>query len=227
MSERAAGGAGGHEALIHTLAGSLKARRPLAPPARRAGLFLLAVLAVGIVTAFFSDFAMLRERFATVPDMWLAAVGACATGVLAAVAAFETSLPDRSARWALLPLPGLALWLGASGMGCLRSWASPAASHVPWMIGPRGCVMFIIGMAVPLSGLLIVMLRRGHSVRPGLTAALAGLTSAALVATLLNLFHPFDAGASDLALHVVTVSLVVVGNRLLGGRLLSRWHKRD
>lgn len=210
-----------HDALIRSLAASLEARRPLRPPGWRAAFYLLAVLAVGVVTAFFSDLGMLRERFATVPDMWLAAAGALATGVLASIAAFETSLPDRSARWGLLPLPGLALWIGASGIGCLRSWASPTASHIPWMIGPRGCVMFILGMAVPLSGLLIAMLRRGHSVRPGLTAVLAGLASAALVATLLNLFHPFDAAATDLAIHVTAVALVVLGNRLLGGRLLS------
>ena len=221
MSEKASLGAGEHEALIRSLAGSLKARRPLRPPLLRTGLFMLAVIVVGVVAAFFSDFHMLRERFATVPDMWLAAAGALLTGVLATMAAFETSLPDRSARWGLLPLPGLALWLGASGMGCIRSWGVTPSTYGPWLIGPRGCVMFILGLAIPLSGLLIVMLRRGRPVRPGLTAGLAGLASAGLVATLLNLFHPFDAAAEDLAVHVTAVALVVGGNRLLGGRLLA------
>ena len=41
----------------------------------------------------------------------------------AAMAAFELSLPDRRAAWALLPLPALVLWIGASGMGCLRDWS--------------------------------------------------------------------------------------------------------
>ena len=66
------------------------------------------------------------------------------------------------------------------------------------------------------------MLRRGHSVRPNLTAVLAGLASASLVATLLNLFHPFDAAALDIVVHGTAVALVVGCNRLLAGRLLAR-----
>ena len=41
------------------------------------------------------------------------------TGATAVVAAAHLALPDRSRRWALLPLPFLALWLTASGVGCL------------------------------------------------------------------------------------------------------------
>ena len=212
---------GRHEALIGSLTAGLAPTRRLRPPLVRAAAYLAVVLLIGAVISRYADLGMMRHRFATVPDMWLAALGALATGVLALIAAFETGLPDRTPGWAWLPLPGLALWLGASGLGCLRSWAEPAATQ-PWLLGPRGCIMFILGLSLPLSALLIAMLRRGHSVRPDLTALLAGLASAALVATLLNLFHPFDAVALDIAVHGTAVGLVVLCNRVFAGRLLSR-----
>ncbi len=218
MSERGASGV--HEALIRSLSADLTPASRLKPPWVRAAAYLGAFILLAIVVARFSDLAMMRHRFATVPDMWLAAAGALATGVLASVAAFQTSLPDRGRGWAWLPLPGTLLWLGASGLGCLRSWAEPASA--PWLLGPRGCVLFIVGLSLPLSVLLLVMLRRGYSVRPNITACLAGLASASLVATLLNLFHPFDAAALDVAVHGSAVAIVIAANSLLAGRTLAR-----
>ena len=54
---------------------------------------------------------------------------------------------------------------------------------------------------------------------PGLTAAIAGLAVAAASATLLNLFHPFDAAVVDLLVHAFAVALVVVVSRVYGARL--------
>ena len=65
------------------------------------------------------------------------------------------------------------------------------------------------------------MLRRACPLQPGLTAAVAGLAAAAAAATLLNFFHPFDAAATDLAVHVFAVALVIVANRAFSGRLLG------
>jgi hypothetical protein len=208
------------DALIRSLAADLAPVRGLWPPVARAACYLAAVLVLGLVIASFSDLAMMRHRFLTVPDMWLAALGALATGVLAAFAAFELSLPDRAAGWAWLPLPGLVLWLGASGVGCIGRWGETAAGS-GWAFDADGCVGFLIGLSVPLSVLLLWMLRRGFSVRPGLTALMAGLASAGLVAALLNLFHPFDAASLDIAVHGSAVGLVVLANRLLAGRLLA------
>jgi hypothetical protein len=41
---------------------------------------------------------------------------------------------------------------------------------------------------------------------------------AAAAATLLNFFHPFDAAATDLLVHVFAVGLVVVVSRSVGAR---------
>ena len=132
--------------------------------------------------------------------MWLAVIGSTSTAMLAALAAFELSLPDARRSWALLPLPAALLWIAASGVGCLRTWVVPE-THAADLNEARDCLMFIVGLSVPLSALLIVMLRRACSLQPGLTAAMGGLAAAAAAATLFNFFHPFDAAATDLAVH--------------------------
>ena len=87
---------------------------------------------------------------------------------------------------------------------------------------PASCLMLILGLSVPLSALLIVMLRRGYSLRPHLTAVVAGGACAAAAATLLNFVHPYDAAATDLAAHAVAVAIVILLNRIFGGRILSQ-----
>jgi hypothetical protein len=156
---------------------------------------------------------------AAIPDMWLAVLGSVATMAAAAFAAFELSLPDRSRAWAFLPLPALALWIGASGLGCMRGYVVPG-THAAGIGEMRDCLLFIIGLSVPLSAALIFMLRRGYSLSPALTAAMAGLASAAAAATFLNFFHPFDAAVGDLAMHSVAVLIVVAAARAVGSRTL-------
>jgi len=152
--------------------------------------------------------------------MWLAFLGAALTAVLAAVAAFATSIPGRSARWGLLPLPALAVWVGASAAGCLRTAPLPYTVPEPMMHSMQ-CIYMIVLVAVPLSILLMVQLIRACPLRPGLTAALGGLASAGAAATLLALIHPFDANVADLVAHAVAVAVVVGGNRLVGARAVD------
>jgi hypothetical protein len=208
-----------NEHLIGTLAADLRPVRPLPPPALRALFWLILVAALAAVLAAFSNVAAMMHRLMATPDMWLAALGSIATMVTAAFAAFELALPDRSRAWALLPLPAAALWIAASGLGCLRAYVLPG-THVANLGEARDCLVFIIGVSVPLSAALIVMLRQAYSLTPALTAAMAGLAAAAGAATLLNFFHPFDAAATDLAVHGVAVAIVVAAARMLGGRAL-------
>ena len=208
------------ERLIRDLATDLAPVRRLAPPTLRALGWLAAVAAVAIALSTLADVSAMLHRLAAVPDMWLAVLGSAATAIFAAIAAFELSLPDARRAWALLPLPPALLWIAASGVGCLRAWFVPG-THAADMDEARDCLMFIVGLSVPLSALLIVMLRRACSLQPGLTAAVAGLAAAAAAATLLNFFHPFDAAATDLVVHVGAVALVVAANRAFSGRLLA------
>lgn len=209
-----------YEPLIGALAADLRPVRRLAPPLLRALLWLAIVAVIAAALAAFADLAAMWQRIAAMPDMWLAVLGSMATTITAALAAFELSLPDRSRAWALLPLPALALWVGASGLGCLRAYVLPG-THVAALSEARDCLLFIVTLSVPLSAVLIVMLRRAYSLAPALTAAMAGLAAAAAAATLLNFFHPFDAAATDLAVHALAVALVVAGAWLAGGRALQ------
>jgi hypothetical protein len=145
-------------------------------------------------------------------------IGSIGTAIFAAIAAFELSLPDAPRAWAALPLPAAILWIAASGLGCLRTWIAPH-THVAAVGEARDCFIFIVALSVPLSALLIAMLRRAYPLNIGLTAAVGGLAVAAAAATLLNFFHPYDAAATDLAVHAVAVAIVIAVNSALAGRL--------
>ena len=209
-----------HERLICDLATDLAPVRRLLPPSARALGWLAVVAATAVALALFADLPALGHRLTAAPDMWLAVTGSAATAILAAFAAFQLSLPDARRAWAVLPLPSALLWIVASGVGCLRAWFVPG-THAADLSEARDCLIFIVGLSVPLSALLIIMLRRACPLQPGLTAANAGLAAAAAAATLLNFFHPFDAAATDLAVHVFAVALVIGANRAFSGRLLG------
>jgi hypothetical protein len=209
-----------NDRLISALAANLRPVRRLPPPALRTVFWLILVTAIAAALSTFADRAAMWHRMTATPDMWLAGLGSIATTATAAFAAFEVSLPDRSRAWALLPLPAAALWVGASGLGCMRAYVLPG-THIAAIGEARDCLLFIIGLSVPLSAVLIVMLRRAYSLAPPLTAAMAGLASAAAAATLLNFFHPFDSAATDLAVHAIAVAIVVAAAWAFGARILQ------
>jgi hypothetical protein len=209
------------ERLIERLAEGLRPVRPMRPPLVRAGLWLGFAIAVvaGIVLShgLRPDIA---ERFAQ-PDVRLEWFASLLTGVLAAVATFNVSLPDRSPRWALLPLPGLALWLGTIGYGCLLDW---------FAYGPEGlvpgvsleCFQSILTTSIPLGLGLLLMVRHAGPIRPSLTATMGALAVAALAASGLSLYHHVDAAIMILIWHIGTIAIVVAVGHLAGPQLL-RW----
>ena len=203
-----------NDRLVQALGADLTAVRRLRSPGLRVLMWLAILGAMALALAMVSDVKAMMSRLMAAPDMWVAALASMLTAVLAAAAAFELSLPDRKAAWALLPLPALLLWISASGMGCLRVWSVAEACQA------EHCLIFILGISLPLSLLLIAMLRRGFSLQPNLTAVIGGLACASAAATLLNFVHPYDAAATDLAVHALAVTIVVLVNATLGGRVL-------
>ncbi|MBA2078975.1 NrsF family protein [Rhodanobacter sp. PCA2] len=210
-----------HETLIDALGAELVPVRRLRPPWLRmlGWLALVAVVAV-LLFAHFGDAPMLR-RWTGAPDLAWAAIGAVLTAIAAAWAAFTLAVPGRSRAWAWLPLPPALLWIAASGLGCLRTWLVPDTS-IATLHQSADCLVFIIGFSIPLSGVLVWLLRRACPLRPVLTAVLVGLASAAASASLLEICHPYDAAATDLLTHALAVLIVVGANAAMGGRLLSR-----
>ena len=207
--------------LAKALADDLTPVRRLVPSGLRVLVWLAVVGVVACALATVSDVGTLIRRLTVVPEMWLAVTGSILTAALASIAAFQLSLPDRKASWALLPLPAVLLWIGASGVGCLRSWTGVEA-YVDPDVHSQSCMLFILGISLPLSLLLFVMLRRGFSLRPNLTAIVGGLACAATAAALLNLFHPYDVAATDISVHALAIAIVILANAIFGGRLLTR-----
>ncbi len=205
--------------LIGTLSAQLRPVQRLRPPVwRAAGWLLSALLFSGLVTSRV-DMGAAWVRFTMLPDLGWTLAGALLTAILAAIAAFELSLPDRRGSWALLPWPAAALWLAASGWGCLRTYGLPGLAPATAMDGV-GCMGIILGISLPLSGLLLVLLRRARPFRPGLVALTGGLAAAAAAAAALTFLHPHDASAIDMLMHVVAIAAVLAMVRLWGGRVL-------
>jgi hypothetical protein len=209
-----------HQALIDALGAELTPVRRLLPPWRRALGWLAVVVVLAGVLLMRNGAGTMLHRWLVAPDLGWAACGGVITAITATLAAFVLAVPGRSMTWAWLPVPGALLWIGASGLGCLRA-------HIPGMPlmdlhGANDCLIFIISFSSPLSGLLIWLLRRACPLRPVLTAVLVGLASASASASLLEIIHNFDATASDLLMHALAVAIVVGLNAIMGGRLLSR-----
>ena len=210
-----------YEALIDRLGTELVPVRRLLPPWLRTAGWLLAVAAIAAVVRMRYGADPMLRRWAGTPDLGWAGMGAVITAITAAWAAFALGVPGRRAAWAWLPLPGALLWIGASGLGCLRNWIAPG-THIASMHQSADCLVFIISFSIPLSALLIVLLRRACPLRPVLTAVLIGLASAAASASLLEICHSFDAAATDLLTHALAVAVVVAVNAAMSDRLLSK-----
>jgi hypothetical protein len=197
------------ESLIARLAYGVPPVKRLAPPVLRAAIWLGVIATLGILLVMrFANIEMFVHRI-TDPRLALELTGTLLTGILAVIAAFELSLPDRPIIWSLLPAPAALLWLASSGYSCWRQWI---------VRGPDGlgfgetadCFLWIVGFGVPLAVALFFALRRAQPLAPGPVAALAGLGVASLAAFLLQFFHPFDATFIDLGLHLVAVAVVVL-----------------
>ncbi|HTT04964.1 MAG TPA: NrsF family protein [Steroidobacteraceae bacterium] len=196
------------EQLIESLSEELTPVRPLLPPSLRAAAWLGATaLLVALGVGFTVGLHIFSERIA-LPRVACQCVGEALTAVSAVLAAFMRSVPGRSPRWALLPLPGCVLWLAASGLGCLANgWSLHGAGG---FVGESAhCFAFILGASVPLAAALFLVLRRARPIDPLPVASLGMLGVAATAAFVLEFFHPFDVTVIDLTLHLAAVGIVI------------------
>lgn len=196
-------------ALIDRLAREAQPVKPLSSPWLRAGIFLAGVTGVMAIYAAFGGHV--EETIAHMSSMPFAAelAGAVLAGVGAIVAAVVLSVPGRSRAWALLPLPGVALWLVGGGMACYRQVAE--LGYVPAsLFASSDCFTFIVVIGVPTAIASYFVLRRSLSLDVGRVAALAGLGAALLAASLLQFIHAHGTNPVDFGTHVVAVLLLTV-----------------
>jgi hypothetical protein len=208
------------ERLIEQLTTELTPVRVLRAPALRALAWLTVV---GVISAAlimrFSPLELILPRLA-VTRVTVECAATALTAVTAILAAFELALPDRSPRWAWLPLPTFLIWLGASGLGCLRNGISLGGSGQLAGDSPH-CFVFITAVSVPLAAALFWMLRRARPINALPVAAVGTLGVAATAAFVLQFFHPFDVTVIDLSLHLAAIGLVVLIGTAWRRRLLD------
>ena len=130
------------------------------------------------------------------------------------------SIPGRARAWALLPAPFAALWLALSGLGCWQDWAEQTARG--WALGQSAdCFRFLLGVGIPLAGLLLFALRRAHPLQPRLVASVGAVGVAALAAFILQFFHPFDVTIMDFGTHLAAVAILIGVLNISGRRSLA------
>jgi hypothetical protein len=205
--------------LITSLSAKAVPVRRLRPPLLRAcgwlGLALLVLVLLGISHGLRSDFAeRLGDR-----SYVISLIASLLTGILATVAAFVLSLPDRSRLYGLLPVPCLLIWISTIGVGCLTDWVA---------VGPDGmkmgeavsCFATLVLTSLPLSLVLLVMLRYTAQLRPMTVIWMGSLAIAALTASALSLFHDMDATVMILMWNLGAALLITMLGRIFGPRLL-------
>ena len=206
--------------LIASLAASATPVRRLRPPLLRAGLWLLvASLVLLALAALYGTRPDLAERLRQ-PTFVLALVGSLLTGILAAIAAFHLSLPDRSRLWLLLPAPALVLWVSTIGYGCLTDWVSTGPDGIR-LGSTLQCFATLVVAGLPLSVVLLLMLRHAARLHPTTVAMMGGLAVAGIVATALSLFHSLDASVMVLLWNVGVAALIVALGGVFGRRMFA------
>ena len=206
--------------LIGALAANLAPVRRLRPPVTRAlSWLLLAALLLAVLAVSQGIRPDLAQRLHG-PSFILGVAGASLTGILAAVAAFMLSLPDRSRFYLLLPAPALVLWLSTIGYQCLTNWVSLEPNGIRLGETAR-CFATLVLTSLPLSLAMVVMLRYAAPLRPMSVTLTGSLAVAAITATALSLFHDLDATVMILMWNLGTAALFVGIGGALGGKMFS------
>jgi hypothetical protein len=205
--------------LIAALAKDLPPVRRLRSPLIRAAcwltiaFFVLALLAVS--QGLPHDLASRLHD----PNFALSTASPLLTGALAALAAFQVSLPDRSRLWLLLPLPALVLWLSNIGFQCMTQWIDIGPEGVT-LGEAAGCLATLILSGLPLSLVMLVMLRNAALIHPIAATLMGSLAVAAITATALALFHEMDASAMILMWNIGTAALFLGLGAVFGRGML-------
>lgn len=207
--------------LIDSLVADGMPVRPLRRPLWRAAGWLsfaaLLLVSIAVADGLRPDLALKLHEHVFMTGI----AAAAATGILAAVGAFVASVPGRSLRWVLLPAPALLIWISTIGYGCLTNWIE---------IGPDGlslgetarCFSTLVLTSVPLSLVLLIMLRHVARLAPAPVAVAGGLAISAITAVALSLFHPVDATVMILAWNIGLTVVLLIGSASYGSRLF-RW----
>lgn len=208
-------------ALIEQLAGRATAVHPLPSPLKRTLAWL--TIAFVLIAAMAASYGLRGDLLAamTEPAQALEWTGSVLTGVFAAYATFQISVPGRSPSWAWLPALPLVLWLGGIGWGCLQDFSVQGPAAFAFQMHSGECARAIIAMSLPLALVMIIMVRHAGVVRPAPTAMLAALSAAALCSAGVGLFHSGETALMSLVWHFGIVALLSLVSVAVGGKVFA------
>jgi hypothetical protein len=211
--------------LIRSLATNATPVKRLRPPLVRAASWLLIAAAImALMTISHGVRPQFTERM---QDAVFAInmISSLLTGVLATIATFFASLPDRSRRWLLLPVPPLVVWLSTIGYQCFAGWV-PVPPGAITVEAASGCLATLVLTSLPLSLLMLAMLRYTAALRPTSVILMGSLAVSAITATALSMFHPLDATAMILGWNLGTAVLFLGGAAIFSRKVASSSNER-
>ena len=161
---------------------------------------------------FFGDRRLMLEEFSTL-----------ATALLAAIAAFASTVPGASRKWLWLPLVPFSVWLFTVGEGCLNDWQKSGWDSLGLRIDTT-CFLPMVATSIVPAIAMVRMLRRGAPLTPRLTLILGMLATAALVNSGLRLFHLGDITVMVLVWHMGMVAVFSIAAGYFAPRFLDWKH---
>lgn len=210
------------EQLIEQLAARAAPVKPLDSPLRRTALWLMAIaLVIAAVVAMYGGVRpgwWARTADPVEAVKWGASL---LTGVLAAYAMFQISVPGRSPSWAWLPLPATLLWLAGLCAGCMADYHQTGLAAFVFETASSECARAITWMSLPLGLATLLAVRHAGVVRPAPTAMLAVLAAAAMSSAGVSLIHSGESSLMTLVWHAGVVAVLSALSAALGGTVFA------
>lgn len=208
--------------LIDRLAADARPVTPLrAPWVRTLAWLAVAAAFIGLMVLARGLRPGLADALAA-PGMRAEFIAGIATGVLAAFATFQISVPGRSPAWAWLPVPALGAWLSALSWSCMAQYQRTGAAALSFAMDTWECAAAITAFSVPLGLVMLVMVRHAGVILPARTAMLAALSAAALSASGVTLVHAGDTALMALVWHFGAVAVLSAASWAVG-RSMFGW----
>jgi hypothetical protein len=207
--------------LIHHLTANVPPVHRLPPPWMRVVVWLaIAIPYIAVVVTLMSLRPDISTQLAN-PRFRVEQAAAFVTAILAALAAFSSTVPGRSRTVCLLPIAPLAVWLASVGTSTVQDWLALGAEGLRLRIG-WDCMRAAVLTGIVPAIAMVAMLVRGAPLFPRTTLAIGALALGALANVGLQLFHAEDISIMVLVWHlgiVALMSTLAAG----AGPLVLRW----
>jgi len=204
--------------LIERLVADAGPVRRLPSPAWRCVFWLVLAVSMG---AAISLAAGVGETWAAIVASWTSSLqiaAALLTALAAGLAAFQLSVPGRTPRWALLPLPPLLLWAAALGFGCFEDWLAMSWRALAFEVSSE-CIGLMVLISLPLGATAVVLIRRAAPLDMAREGVLAALAAASISSIIVQFLYPLERDFLVLMWNFGSVLALALSGGLFGSWL--------